>query len=149
MAPPNPSSSENVSPILSTTTQLSLGTTALFCALYQCDGTHGSGFIPLVLPSVVNEATSASLSLSPAQVLEDVTTDAIVTLLVASRHGKVPQIGGDATFLPRGFAHNATRVMYGSNSVSKDLLTPLMKLFSSHHNWNNHRARSVTLEDLN
>lgn len=134
--------------ILSTTTLLSLGTTSLFCALDRCDGPHGAGYIPLALPCVANEATPGSFCLGPAQMLEDATTDAIVTTLVASRSGKEPQIGGDGTHLPPGFAHNATRIMYGGNTVSREILTPLMKLFSSHRNWNNHRARSATLDDL-
>jgi hypothetical protein len=150
MTEPAPDSAETVVfPIISTTRQLSLGTTALFCALERCDGPHGAGFIPMVLPSVANEATSASFSVGPAKLLEDVTTDAIVTLLVAARHGRLDQIGGDRTFLPPGFAHNATRVMYGSESVSRDLLTPLMKLFSSNRDWNNLMARSATLDDFN
>ena len=148
MTPPVPDDSGSVSPILSTTRQISLGTTALFCALERCDGPHGVGFIPMVLPSVANEATSANFSSQPDKLLEGVTTDAIVTLLVAARHGRLDQIGGDGTFLPPGFAHNATRVMYGSESVSRDLLTPLMKHFSSHRDFNNHIARSATLDDF-
>jgi hypothetical protein len=146
--PASDSSGTAVVPIVSTTRQLSLGTTALFCALQRCDGPHGAGFIPMVLPSTANEATSSSFSLGPEKLLEDVTTDAIVTLLVAARDGRLDQIGGDATFLPPGFAHNATRVMYGSQSVSRDLLTPLMKLFSSNRDWNNHMARIATLDDF-
>jgi hypothetical protein len=143
---PHPGS---VCPIVSTTSLLSLGTTSLFCALYRCDGAHGEGYIPLVLPSIANEASPASSSFGPGRLLEDSTTDTVVTLLLASRDDREPQLGGDGIFLPPGFPHNATGVMYGGKCVSRQLLTPLMKLFSSHRDWNNHRARRATVDDFN
>ena len=136
-------SSADVSPILSATSFLSLGTTSLFCALDRCDLPHEAAYIPLVLPTVTTDASVATITLRKGNLLEDVTTDAVVSLLAASRDGREPQLGGDAKFLPPGFPFNGAMLMYGGKSVNHQLLTPMMKVFSLHRSWNNHRARSA------
>jgi hypothetical protein len=97
---------------------------------------------------VTTDASVATITLRKGNLLEDVTTDAVVSLLAASRDGREPQLGGDAKFLPPGFPFNGAMLMYGGKSVNRQLLTPMMKVFSLHRSWNNHRARSAMPEDL-
>ena len=107
-----------------------------------------TAYIPLVLPTVTTDASVAMIRLGRGNLLEEVTTDAVVSLLAASQDGREPQLGGDSRFLPPGFPFNGAMLMYGGNSVNRQLLTPMTKVFSLHRNWNNHRACSATPEDL-
>jgi len=129
----------------SRTSMATLATLALFIRLEHIASTsHEVAYAPMTLPLGAEDGMGGR---GEDNIPCD-TSNKVMSCLLSTAVGRVPQLGGDGIGLPPGFVPGVSYVINTGDSINRCLLTPMTRLFSTDPKVNNYHSRETTVHDL-